>query len=370
MSIPSCLFRARHSTIFTRSWLKHPRTLPLCGRKYATHRDTDATQSSQLSHSLDTKQRAVPRGDSVGPFHLGLAQSSLKKGERVKKWSELSTGGKVMRTTARTTNLAVILLGASLSALLVYSLTSELFSKNSPTVLYGEACERIKTSPEVAKYFRGPLSFHNNPPSAVRPRHRNRHVISQIMVDANGQEHMIMTFYVEGRQPGEDSTPSEVSYLEKASDWMHDRLSALSELTLDESIQWTKETARNTWDRTIRLFKYLSGAPVPPPSPPSHPANVPEPQKEKTSVWNFAGVFSALRGSKAGHSEPKHAPDGRVFTEGQVHGSFIRNKDGYFVFRYLLIDSPNSRDPNRARIFVERAPGVRDNEPVMLWNSS
>lgn len=55
----------------------------------------------------------------------------------------------VRRATARTTNLTVILLGAGLSALLIYSLTSELFSKNSATVLYGEACDRIKASPKV-----------------------------------------------------------------------------------------------------------------------------------------------------------------------------------------------------------------------------
>jgi import inner membrane translocase subunit TIM21 len=54
-----------------------------------------------------------------------------------------------MRTTARTTNLTVILFGAGLSAVLIYALTSELFSKNSPTVLYGDACEKIKDSPEV-----------------------------------------------------------------------------------------------------------------------------------------------------------------------------------------------------------------------------
>jgi len=58
-----------------------------------------------------------------------------------------------MRTTARTTNLGVILLGAGLSALLIYSLTSELFSKNSPTVLYGDACERIKQSTNVCVPF-------------------------------------------------------------------------------------------------------------------------------------------------------------------------------------------------------------------------
>ncbi|KAF8078291.1 TIM21-domain-containing protein [Lyophyllum atratum] len=368
MNFPSSLLRVQHSTILTRSWSKCPRASTLSRRKYATNRDTDA---SPLSQSLDTKQRAVPRGDSVGPFQLGLAQSSLKKGERVHKWSELSTGGKVMRTTARTTNLAVILFGASLSALLVYSLTSELFSKNSPTVLYGEACERIKASPEVARYLRGPLSFHNNPPSAVRPRHRNRHVISQIMVDGYGQEHMIMTFYVEGRPPGDETPPSEASYMDTASEWAHDKISVFSDLTLDESVSWTKDHARNTWDRMIRLFKYLSGAPVPPPSLPSHPSNAPEPQKsEDRGAWSFAGMFSTLKGSKGGQSEPRHAPDGQPYTEGQVHANFIRNKDGYFVFRYLLIDIPSSRDPNRVRVFVERAPGVRDNEPVMRWNNS
>ena len=63
--------------------------------------------------------------------------------------THLSSGRIALRATARTTNLGVILLGAGLSALLIYSLTSELFSKNSATVLYGDACERIKASPKV-----------------------------------------------------------------------------------------------------------------------------------------------------------------------------------------------------------------------------
>ena len=60
----------------------------------------------------------------------------------------------VVRTTARTTNLLVILFGAGFSAMLVYALTSELFSKNSATVLYGQACELIKSSDKVR---RGPV---------------------------------------------------------------------------------------------------------------------------------------------------------------------------------------------------------------------
>ncbi|KAF5377519.1 hypothetical protein D9615_005136 [Tricholomella constricta] len=369
MNISSSLLRVYRPTASPRSWSESPRLIALSKRKYATYKDTDTL--SPLSQSLDTKRRAVPRGDTVGPFQLGLAQSSLRKGERVQKWSELSTGGKVMRTTARTTNLTVILLGAGLSALLAYSLTSELFSKNSPTVLYGDACERIKASSKVSKYLHGPLSFHNNPPSAIRPRHRNRHVTSQIMVDAYGQEHMIMTFYVQGRPPGSDAPASEASYLETATEWTQDKITSLSDLTLDESITWTKEQANNAWDKTVRLFKYLSGAPLPPPSLPPYPSNTPEQQKsEESSAWSFAGMFSTLKGSRGGPSEPKHVPDGQVYTDGQVHANFIRNGDGYFVFRYLLIDIPSSRDPNAIRIFVERTPGVRDNEPVMRWNNS
>lgn len=43
----------------------------------------------------------------------------------------------------------------------------------------------------------------------------------------------------------------------------------------------------------------------------------------------------------------------------------VQNDDGYFAFRYLLVDVPSSKTWNRTRIFVERAPGVSEREPVM-----
>lgn len=170
MSLPTLLLRT-HSQCTTNlsRLLAHPhRASTFVSRKYATHRDQG--HSSLLSQSLDTKEQLGSKSDSVGPFQLGLS-ASARSGEKVKKWSELSTGGKgawssllgwfvshkphlVLRTTARTSNITVILLGAGLSALLIYSLTSELFSKNSPTVLYNNACERIKASPRVCSNFR------------------------------------------------------------------------------------------------------------------------------------------------------------------------------------------------------------------------
>jgi hypothetical protein len=35
----------------------------------------------------------------------------------------------------------------------------------------------------------------------------------------------------------------------------------------------------------------------------------------------------------------------------------------------LILCTLGSRDPNPVRVFVEREPGVRENEPVMRWIS-
>lgn len=64
-------------------------------RTYSTYRSMDFGERSKLlSESLDTKQRLEAKQDHVGPFQLGLPPSALRKGEKVQKWSELSTRGK------------------------------------------------------------------------------------------------------------------------------------------------------------------------------------------------------------------------------------------------------------------------------------
>ncbi|KAG9223090.1 hypothetical protein CCMSSC00406_0000221 [Pleurotus cornucopiae] len=360
----TCPHFARSSGIRATKWLSGA----FASRHYATHRDPTIA-SSPLSQSLDTGRRSTSRLESAGPFQLGV---SPNRGQPAKKWSELSAGGKVIRTGARTTNLTVILLGAGFSALLVYSLTTELFSKNSPTVLYGDACKRITASPQVAKYMNGPFTFHNNPPSAIRPRHRNRHVSSQIMVDSTGREHMIMNFYIQGKPPGSQHTSDE-SYFDSMSTWSKETLESFSKMTTDDGIVWVKDTAADISERAKRLFKYLSGSPMLPPPLPT-PSLSPEgkdmSRRQDSGVWSLTGMFSSLKGTKSAYSEAATSePDGRIWTEGEVHADLIKNNDGYFVFRYLLIDIPNSRSRDSVRVFVERAPTVRIDEPVIRWNS-
>ncbi|KAJ7770806.1 TIM21-domain-containing protein, partial [Mycena maculata] len=296
-----------------------------------------------------------------GPFQLGLGLGQpAVQGERLPKWSELSTAGKVKRTTARTTNLTVILVGAGLSAVLIYALTSELFSKNSPSVLYDNACERIKASSRLAKYLDGTLRFHLDPPAAVRPRHRNRHVSSSIRVDATGREHMFLNFYIQ-------SQPKKASLSESISEWTQDKVSLLTEMSMDDLVSRVQESASVAWERSKKAFKFLSGTPSPPPQDTwSTDAKVAE--KKEEARGGFMGMFSSLRGPRTS-VESRPETDGRVFSEGEVHANFVRNNQGDFVLRYLIVDLPNSRARNSVRVFIERAAGVRDNEPVMRWNS-
>ncbi|TRM60142.1 TIM21-domain-containing protein [Schizophyllum amplum] len=349
---PSC---ARCSSPATFSRTRH---LALAfRRRYATQRDglntsnqdgLNMSTASSFSQTLDQRQRARTRRDTVGPFQLGLSQPAAQEG--VKPWSQLNAGGKAMRATARTTNLTVVLLGAGLSAILLYCLTTELFSTNSPTVLYNDACERITASPRVAQYLSGPLEFHNTPPSALRPKHRNRHISSQVVFDQAGREHMILSFYVEGKPPGYQG--ADASYLGQLSTWFNETMTTLADMSLEQLQNSVKQHATDVMD----------GGPNIGPTPESGA------EKSKSS-WGFSSLFGSLLSIKGTQSLGTSHAGGPVYTEGEVHADLIKlNSDGYFVWRYLLIDIPNSSSRNHVRVFVERGPGVRENEPVMKFN--
>lgn len=348
-------------------------TLAQACRSYATHHGSVTAPSSLLSQALDQKKKSSARQDSVGPFQLGLDPSAQTNGGNMKKWSELNAAGKVARTTARTSNLVVILVGAGLSAVLVYALTSELFSSNSSTVLYGQACEKLSSSPKLAEVLQKPYTFHNNPPLSGRPRHRNHNVSSQLVVDSSGREHMLLHFYIESRKSGSGPVANSTSSgfrVDAATRWTKSKVSALSEMTLDDVVNTTAARARQTVEGTKKLFKFLSGDSFPE-SEVSPAVKVEAPQKEETG-WSsgitglFAGLRSSSRAGSDGHADP---PDGKTYPEGEVHADLVMNDQGYFEFRYLLVDIPNSHHRSPRRIFIERASGVRENEPVLQWHS-
>lgn len=59
----------------------------------------------------------------------------------------------VLRTASQTKNLVIIIIGAGFASLLIYTITSEMYSSNSPTNLFKDACERIKRNPRARRHY-------------------------------------------------------------------------------------------------------------------------------------------------------------------------------------------------------------------------
>lgn len=96
----------------------------------------------------------------MGPFPMGNGG----RDKTWKKWRDLNIAGKrecwanialqksnvsVGRTTRQTGNLTVVILGGGLFVVLTIALTTELFAKNSPSVLYSQAVDMIRESDAV-----------------------------------------------------------------------------------------------------------------------------------------------------------------------------------------------------------------------------
>ncbi|KAG8926541.1 hypothetical protein FRC00_002823 [Tulasnella sp. 408] len=346
-----------------------------CRRHLATHRESPASSllsqfpnsyaggGSPSSSTSNTRSGFAGGADTLGPFPLGIRNPNEAKGKQ-KSWRELSTSGKVARGTARTTNLTVILIGGAFTCVLAYALATELFAKNSPTRLYDDACQKLNASPEVARYLNPPLKFHINAPSPNAPRHRNRHVSSQLAVDSSGREHLLLHFYVEAAPPQSSSAET-------------DSLPALSDLTLDSVYEWSTETWNDVVDSSKRAFAYLVGirladsqqaeqARSPAPSP-VRKTEIGKPAKDVSTAWSFAGLFSGLRGMSASSTDSSETHAQPEWTEGEVHADLVKDDEGNFKYRYLLVDIPHSRMRKPLRIYVEKGAGFREGEGVFMW---
>ncbi|KAG8710235.1 hypothetical protein FRC09_000230 [Ceratobasidium sp. 395] len=268
-----------------------------------------------------------------------------------------------VRAAARTSNLTVILIGAGLSAVLVYALATELFAKNSPTVIYGESCDRIRSSPDLARHLVPPYKFHNNPPSssASPPRHRNRHIASQVAVDSAGKEHLFLHFYVDSSAPSAAAAKS--SWLDL--DW---------DFSYEETVHWLKTRTTHALDSARRSFAYVTGTPLP---PPPTPPRVPNSNARRTEIgksagqgaWSFAGMFSSLKGKTRGAPDQDELE--QKYMTGEVHVDLVKASDtdehGIYQYRYLLVDIPNSRAYRPTRVFVERDTTIREGDAIVMW---
>ncbi|KZT61341.1 hypothetical protein CALCODRAFT_464426, partial [Calocera cornea HHB12733] len=299
-------------------------------RPFATHRDPyPTTTPPPPTPSPSLLSQLPPRSETnnVGPFALQLDRSP-KTSEDAKPWSQLSAAQRVKRTTARTTNFGVILAGAGLSAVIIYALATELFARNSPTVLYGEICEKLKASELITSQLHPPLIFHNTPPSSHVPRHRGRQVPAQLVVDSAGQEHLVFRFWVEGKgsRPVSASAPPDDP----------------EEPLWDRAVKHARTVSGKVVDQSRRAFAFLVGEPLP--AKPTTPRTVqptaePVREEKKSSGWGIAGLFSGIRGNLGGKT--KEVQSQELDFEGEVHVDMIKNERGDFVYRHLFVDIPS-----------------------------
>lgn len=134
-----------------------------------------------------------PRGNSSSQRS---ANAALAHHTEQKQWKDLTTQEKVVTATKTTTNYAVIGAGVVLVGAIGYAIISELFGNNSDTHIFGDALEKVRNNEKLTDVLGSPVKGFGEPSSSKR--RRNRRIHSQVVLDAEGKEHLLMRFFVEG----------------------------------------------------------------------------------------------------------------------------------------------------------------------------
>ena len=158
----------------------------------------------------------------------------------------LITPPTVARTTIFSSRVIFVTGGVALTLILAYALATELLAKNSPTVVYGEACKLISNSPEVKEHLLPPFTFHTSLSAvtsdgtlpAVRGR-RNRNVSAAVVPDGKtGEELMLLRFFVGARDKDKDLTI-----------WQRTRQGVV------DGCVWTKDQVLDTWEDFVEWWE-------------------------------------------------------------------------------------------------------------------
>ena len=190
---------------------------------------------------------------------------------------------------------------------LTYALATELLARNSPTVVYGEACSLVSSSPEVRKHLLPPFKFHTSfsttldsnggdGAGALLPSRgrRSRTVTAAITTDAQtGDELMLVRFFVGARDKDHDLT-------------MWDR----ARENIVDAAKWGKETVLDTWDDVQEKWDEMTMG--------EHDA-----LREHNSTHDRLSETSAAAAARAQHD---HDDQGRGFVAGALSsllGSFV-----------------------------------------------
>lgn len=139
---------------------------------------------------------------------------------------------------------------------------------------------------------------------------------------------MLLNFFVQGQPHGSVIAKSDdETRFSAAIERVKSSATAVSHMSLDDVVENTKEYAHDKWEASKKLFKFLSGDPVPsaPPSPPPATEQK-EPGQESRWKQGLTGLFSGLRPTSTGLGSSSGADE--EFTDGEVHADLVMVRVG------------------------------------------
>ena len=144
---------------------------------------------------------------------------------------------------------------------------------------------------------------------------------------------MLLNFFVQGQphnaaaasSSSSTSAPHDQSTLITAA-WERTKASAsaLSDMSPDEMLENTQRYAQEKWESSKKLFRFLSGDPVPSSQPPP-PLAVEPKQEHRPAGWRqgLTGLFAGLRPSGGDVVGPVANVPEEGFTDGEVHADLV-----------------------------------------------
>ncbi|KAK4100289.1 TIM21-domain-containing protein [Parathielavia hyrcaniae] len=145
-------------------------------RRYATQ------QHQQAGPTPDSRRRAVTPFNDDG--HV--------------PWTDLSAGEKTARAAQQTFNFGMVIVGLVLTGGVGYVLYSEVFSPDSKTTYFNRAVDRIRTDPRCVELLGEGKKMTAFGEETYNKWRRARPIASTVTKDAQGNEHLMIQFNVQG----------------------------------------------------------------------------------------------------------------------------------------------------------------------------
>ncbi|ERT02606.1 import inner membrane translocase subunit tim-21, mitochondrial [Sporothrix schenckii 1099-18] len=154
----------------------------ILARNYATQHQSTTSSSSSSSSSASARRRSVtPFNDDGGV-----------------PWTELSGREKTARAAQQTFNLGMVIVGVVLTGGVCYFLYTEVFSPSSKVSNFNRAVDRIRSDHRVTDLLGDGRKITAHGEETSNKWRRARPIASTERTDAQGTEHFVMHFHLDG----------------------------------------------------------------------------------------------------------------------------------------------------------------------------